>query len=101
MRTDKTNRMMQAYDGFRGDQTVRAVKDQIPSELFAQLTGHQLGLIMSAVNQAYHNGKAACGCEIIDGDAIYINKLGHLYELTDIAKLQLAIGSRQKSVDKT
>lgn len=94
MRSDKRARMMRAYNGFSGPETVKAVLAQVPAELFAELTGKQLGAIMSAVNQAYHNGKSVCGCEVIDGEAIFINRLGHLYELEDIAKLQLAIGNR-------
>jgi hypothetical protein len=75
---------MQTYDGFKGRETVKAILAQIPDSLKQQLTGKQLGLVMSAVNKAYHNGKASCGCKIIDGDAIWINALNGLYDLDDI-----------------
>lgn len=83
-RQTRWTRTMVAYDGFKGERTVQAVLTQIPEDLQRQLTGKQLGMVMSAVNKAYHNGKDACGCEIIDGDAIWINSLNALVELSDI-----------------
>jgi hypothetical protein len=62
--------MMTAYNGFKGSNTVNAVLEQIPDELKDQLTGRQLGLVMSAVNSAYHNGRASTGAEVIDAELI-------------------------------
>lgn len=49
--------MMKAYTGFGGEQTVRAVKDQIPAELFDALTGKQLGTLMSLIYSSYQRGR--------------------------------------------
>lgn len=75
MNTLKYKNMMKSYNGFKGNQTIKAVMNQIPNELFKQLTGHELGLVMSAINTAYHNGKADSGAEIIDDCLWYDNKL--------------------------
>lgn len=83
----KYSRMIDAYTGFKGTATVGAVLAQLPETLKKELTGRQLGLVMTAINQAYHNGKASCGAEVIDGDAIWINSLQALVELDAIHKL--------------
>lgn len=83
----RESRMLAAYTGHHGPVTIAAVLEQIPAGLQKQLTGKQLGMVMSCINNAYHNGKAVCGCEIIDGDAIWINALDALVELDDIRKL--------------
>jgi hypothetical protein len=64
MRSDKKNRMMANYNGFAGHQTVSHITSNIPTELLDQLTGKQLGLIMSALNKFYHQGKAESQKEI-------------------------------------
>lgn len=86
----RESRMMAAYTGHHGPVTVDAVLAQIPTELQKQLTGKQLGMVMNCVNAAYHNGKAACGAEIIDGDAIWINQLNALVEISDIKAMLAA-----------
>ena len=65
MNAAKQNRMMSVYNGFRGDATVNDILSRIPAELKDVLTGAQLGHVMNAINQAYHDGKAAAGawCE--------------------------------------
>jgi hypothetical protein len=75
--------MMANYTGHPGPVTVQAVLDQIPDSVKQSLTGAQLGRVMSTVNAAYHNGKAACGAEVMDG-AIWIDAVGKLIELDDI-----------------
>ena len=69
MNAAKQNRMMSVYNGFRGDATVNGILSRIPAELKDALTGAQLGHVMNAINQAYHDGKAAAGawsdCELI------------------------------------
>lgn len=77
MRADKYNRMMAAYNGFKGGATVAAVEAQIPARLFDRLTGAELGAVMSAVNAAYHNGKRDAGAESIDGGgAVWVTQDG-------------------------
>lgn len=49
-------RMMEAYGGFAGAQTLRAINEQISQELRERLTYREYGLVMKAVNEAYHNG---------------------------------------------
>jgi len=61
MNSLKRKNMLNAYDGFCGTQTLQAVENQITDELFDRLTGRELGLVMSAINKAYHNGKASLG----------------------------------------
>lgn len=70
MNTLKRKNMMAAYTGFKGHQTVQAVTKQIPEELFDRLTGRELGIVMSAINAAYHSGKADAGAEIT-GDCLW------------------------------
>lgn len=77
----KITRAIAMYNGSKGTQTVQAVLEQIPGELKLTLTGKQLGLVMSVVNKAYHNGKASCGCEVIDGEMVWINKLSRMFSL--------------------
>ena len=84
----KYDRMMAAYNGHHGPATIASVLAEIPQELKDKLTGRQLGLVMSAVNQSYHHGKASCGAQIVDGDAIWIDKLVGLYKLEDVKTLK-------------
>ena len=81
MRKDKYNRMLAHYAGFAGQATIKAIRAQIPQELFIELTGRQLGLVMRAVNQAYHNGRASTGAEMVDNDAVWINGKNKLVEV--------------------
>jgi hypothetical protein len=66
----KHKNMMSAYTGFSGSQTIAAVSAQVPKELFSRLTGVELGLVMSAIDKAYHNGRASKG-EIDNCDDCY------------------------------
>lgn len=86
MNSLKLKNMMSAYNGFTGSKTVEAVKAFVPDELTGKLTGKQLGLVMSAINAAYHSGKASCGCDVIDDDAIWIDQLQALVPIEDIKK---------------
>lgn len=86
MNTKKYNNFLRTYTGFKGSRTLEAIMDKIPVEL-KHLSGKELGLVANAINESYHSGKAACGAEIVDGDAIWINKLNKLVELDKIAEL--------------
>lgn len=68
MNTLKQKNMMNTYKGFKGTQTVGEILKQIPDNLLKSLTGKELGLMMNAINTAYHNGKAFMGSEVIDGN---------------------------------
>ncbi len=63
---------MAAYTGHHGPVTIQAVQDQIPQELKQRLTGHEYGLVMSAVNTAYHNGRASHGGLDLCDDCVWI-----------------------------
>jgi hypothetical protein len=78
MNTLKRKNAMEYYDGFKGVQTVNAVMQEIPDELADSLTGKQLGMVMSAVNSAYHNGRDSTGAEMLGNDTVYISSQGKI-----------------------
>lgn len=61
-----------AYDGHHGPVTMSAVEAQIPDELRNRLTGYEYGLVMSAVNAAYHNGRASHGGLDLCDDCVWL-----------------------------
>lgn len=70
----KHRNLLAAYDGHHGPVTMAAVKAHIPAELWSRLTGRELGLVMSAVNSAYHAGRASKGqLDLVeDGDCTWL-----------------------------
>lgn len=56
MRRDKHNRAMQEYNGFGGNQTIRHIMSTIPDTLINNITGKQVGQVMSIRNASYHEG---------------------------------------------
>lgn len=76
----KLNRVMELYTGFKGTATYSAVEKQLPEKLVNELTGAQLALVMQAINTAYQKGKASTGAEMIDNNAVYIEKLDKVIE---------------------
>lgn len=74
------NRAIETYTGFKGGATLSAITDQVPEELIERLTGKELGLVMEAINAAFQKGKASTGAEMIDNNAVYINKLDKIIE---------------------
>ena len=91
----KSKNMMRAYDGFFcGSRTVQAVQDGIPEELVSRLTGRELGLVMSAVNAAYHRGKSSLGGLDLCDDAVWIpdastERGGQLIPLLALRRIQI------------
>jgi hypothetical protein len=74
MHSGKYNRMIATYDGFKGDQTIKAIESSIPEDLKRDLTGRQLGMVMSILHAAYQKGIArgekhedTDGCVYVDG----------------------------------
>lgn len=57
----KHKNMMASYTGHRGAATMGAILDQVPETLLTTLTGKELGLVMDAINAAYHAGRASHG----------------------------------------
>lgn len=85
MQTRKYNNMMRNYNGFRGTQTVRDVKAGLPVELVPALTGAQLGLVLNAIDDAYHRGRDSTGASICDGDnMVWINQLNRGIEWKEV-----------------
>lgn len=74
----KMNRAIENYTGFKGAGTLDAIKSQVPEELIERLTGKELALVMQAINAAYQKGRASTGAEMIDNNAVYINKLNKM-----------------------
>lgn len=84
----KMDRAMAAFDGHKGAQTVCHIKEIIGNELSQLLTGKQYGLVMSAVNRAYHEGRASTGAEVVDGDYLWVNCLNKGFDLDTLKKLE-------------
>lgn len=76
----KLNRAMELYTGFKGAGTYSEVENQLPEKLVNELTGAQLALVMQAISTAYQKGKASTGAEMIDNNAVYIEKLNKVIE---------------------
>lgn len=80
MNTLKRKNMMNAYNGFKGHQTVKHVQSFIDPELFDRLTGKELGLVMSSINTAYHAGRQSLnGIDLCD-DAVWLPWGGGKYD---------------------
>lgn len=71
------------YDGFKGAQTINHIKKLIGPELAECLADKEYGLVMSAVNRAYHEGKKSAGAERMDSNAVWINGLNQAIEWTE------------------
>ena len=80
----KESRAMAAYDGFKGGATVEHVRKLVGKELAERLTGHEFGLVMSAVNRAYHEGRASTGAEMIDANCVWINGIDRGIEWIEV-----------------
>jgi len=80
MSRSKYQNMLAAYPGFKGRVTLQTIRRQIPRELIPALTGKQLALVMTAINTAYHAGRASTGAEVHDDckrdGAVWIEALG-------------------------
>lgn len=84
----KHRNMMASYGGFSGPVTVRAICDQIPDELYRCLTGRELGIVMQAINNAYHKGRAPLGGITKADDALWIPTKGDGGKMIPIAALK-------------
>ena len=98
MNTRKYNNMMATYTGFKGTVTMGAVSDQIPATLKQRLTGAELGLVMSAVNNAYHNGRASHGGVDVLDDCVWLPWGGGLK--TECGACQTQDPDKCRCVDK-
>ena len=96
---NKESRAMAAYDGFKGGQTVAHVKKLVGKELADRLTGHELGLVMSAVNRAYHEGKDSMGAEMIDSNCVWIKSLDRAIEWNEVGAEYEQVPFKETSPD--
>lgn len=78
--TIKLNRAYDMYTGFKGRETVGKVFRRIPDELVQSLTAKQIAAVAEIVAQAYEDGRASTGAEMIDNNAVYINSLDKVIE---------------------
>lgn len=76
----KISRAVELYNGFKGAQTIDAVVAGVPEELIERLTAKELSVVMQAVNSAYHRGRKSTGAEMIDNNAVYIDKIDKVIE---------------------
>ena len=74
-----------------GTITLGAVADQIPPALMERLTGAELGIVMGAINTAYHAGRKSTGAEMMDPGAVWISREGggQCVEWTDPETIQV------------
>ena len=71
MNSLKRKNMMKSYEGFKGSRTVESIQSQIPDQLLERLTGMELGIVMTAINKAYHNGRASLGGIDVMDDCVW------------------------------
>jgi len=95
---NKESRAMAAYDGFKGGTTVAHVKKLVGKELADKLTGHELGLVMSAVNRTWQEAKASTGAEVIDGEYVWISCLEKGIDLDVLRRLKKVETSTTKKI---
>jgi hypothetical protein len=80
----KKNRAVKLYTGFKGSQTLSHIESFIPGVLYSRLTGSELSLVMTAVNDAFNAGKSSTGADVIDPSkcdgAVWVNCLNALIE---------------------
>lgn len=93
----KLQRAIEKSNIFKGNMVKSAVLDQIPNQLLNNLSSSDFALVMDAVNQAYHNGKASAGAEMIDNNAVWINSLNKGIEWEEVG----AVYDRVNVVEKT
>lgn len=84
----KLNRAISKADCFKGPQTIAAIMEQIPQALVSKLTSSELAMVITAVNAAYHNGKASMGAEVVDGDYVWVSCLQKGIDLDVLRRLQ-------------
>ena len=86
MRSDKRDRAINNFNGHKGASTIAHVEcnllDTYPTAS-QELTGKQYGLIMSACNTAYQDGKASTRAEMLGTDAVWVKGVGILVKQAD------------------
>lgn len=75
----KEKNMLKSFNGHTGAETLSHIKELLGNDL-NHLSGKDLGLVMSAINRAYHEGRASTGAEMIDSNAVWIESLGKVIE---------------------
>ena len=80
----KINRAIEMYTGFKGSETMHCLLDGIPKELIERLTAKELSIVMLAMQKQYQEGKKSTGAEMIDNNAVYIDKLDKVIEWNEV-----------------
>ncbi len=85
VRSEKLEIALRVYGGFRGHQTLKAILESIPADLFDRLTGQELGLVMQAVHTAYHSARRLPHGITLEDDCLWVpskdGKDGRLIEI--------------------
>lgn len=59
----------------KGNSTVSAILEQIPSDLIDRLSSGDIAIIIDIVDKAYKKGRSSTGAEMIDNETVWINHL--------------------------
>ena len=77
----KVRRTIKKANVFKGNSTVSAIMEQVPEQLKQNLSSKDLAVVIEAVNNAYHNGRASTGAEMIDTDCVWLNDYNTMVEI--------------------
>ncbi len=91
----KLNRARNLYTGFKGTSTMEKVFQRIPDTLVRELTSKQIAFVAEVIAEAYNDGKASAGAEMIDANMVYIDNLGKIIEWSEKG------AEYQKVIEKT
>lgn len=56
-----------------GPETTAAVMEQVPAEVISECSARVIAAVASAINSAYHAGRASTGAELIDSDLVFVS----------------------------
>lgn len=66
----------------KGNSTVSAILEQIPSSLIEKLSSDDIACLMDIVDKAYKKGQASTGAEMIDNETVWIHHLQKEIKIT-------------------
>lgn len=64
----------------KGPVTTSAVIGRIPADVIKECPARLIAQVANAINQAYHDGRASTGAEMVDHNCVWINKLDRAIE---------------------
>lgn len=92
---------MSSFDGHKGPETIKSILESIPTDLKKRLTGLELGMVMSAVNNSFHKGRSSMGGLDLFEDCIWLpfggeeNK-GQLIPIEALRQIKITDSSDKK-----